>query len=89
MLKLLNTKILLALLAVSLTTGGYLYHEHEVNVRAADAAAKAAAILEQQQAADAAAKKNDAETWEFVRKQHQKNNVNPVNGSKAWTHYLP
>ena len=37
MLKLINTKILLAILAAVLAIGGYLYHEHEVNVRAADA----------------------------------------------------
>lgn len=89
MLKLINIKILLAILAAVAAIGTFLYHEHEVNVRAADAAAKAAAILQQQKDAEDAAKKHDAETWEFVRKQHQKNNVSPVNGSKAWTHYLP
>ena len=89
MLKLINTKILLAILAAVAAIGTFLYHEHEVNVRAADAAARTAAILQQQKADSDAAKKHDAETWEFIQKQRQKNNVNPVNGSKAWTHYLP
>ena len=88
MLKLINTKILLAILAAVLALGTYAYREHEVNVRTADAALKAAALLQQQRDADDAANKHDAETWEFIQKQHQKNKVNPVNGSKAWTHYL-
>lgn len=36
-----------------------------------------------------AARKHDAETWKFVHDQRQKNNANPTNGSKTWTHSLP
>ena len=48
MLKALQFKILLAILAAVVAIGAYLHHEHEVNVRAAEAAAKAAALLQQQ-----------------------------------------
>ena len=89
MLKLINTKILLAILAAVMAIGGFLYHEHEVNLRAAQAAARAAALLQQQRDDAEAAKKHDAETWDFVRKQRQKNDTNPANGSKTWTTYVP
>ena len=89
MLKLINTKILLAILVAVLGIAGYLYHEHEVNVRAADAAEKAAALLQQQRDDADAAKKRDAQTWEFVRKQHQKSNASSANGSKTWNRYIP
>ena len=36
-----------------------------------------------------AVRQHNAQTWEFVHKQHQRNNVNPAGGSKTWTHYLP
>ena len=60
-----------------------------MNVRAAEAAAKAAALLQRQQDDAEAIKKHDQETWDFVRKQRPKNNKNPVNGSKTWTTYVP
>lgn len=89
MLKAINTKSLLSILAAVLAIGGYLIHEHEEMKRAADAAARAAAILQQQQDGADAARKHDAETWEFVHKQRQKNDSSNVNGSKTWTTYLP
>ncbi len=89
MLKVVQIKILLAILAALIAICGFLYHEHEVNVRAAAAAAKAAALLQQQRDDADAAKKHDAETWEFVRKQRQQHNTNPANGSKPWQTYVP
>ncbi len=87
MLKALQTKILLAILAALLAIAGYLVHERSVNERAAAAAAQAAALLQQQQNESDAARQHDAETWKFVHGQRQKNSENPVNGSKL--HHLP
>lgn len=89
MLKAINTKILISILAALTAIGGLLVHEHQVNERAAAAAAKAAAILQQQQSDADAAKKHDAELWDGVHKQRKKNNTNPTNGSKTWTTYVP
>ncbi len=89
MLKVIRPKVLLAVLAAVLAIGGFLYHEHQVNVRAADAAAKAATLLQQQRDDAEAAKKHDAKTWDFVRQQRGKNNSNAGNGSKTWTTYVP
>ena len=89
MLKLINTKILLAILAVVVAIGAYLVHEHDLNVQAAASAAKAAALLQQQRDDADAAKKHDAELWEQVRKHRQEYNAMPANSSKTWTHYLP
>lgn len=89
MLKAINTKILIAILAALTAIAGILVHQHQVNERAAASAAKAAAILEQQQKDSDAAKKHDAELWDGVRQQRKKHNVNPTNSSKTWTTYVP
>ena len=89
MLKAINTKLLAALLVAVTAIGTFLYHEHEVNVRAANAAAQAAAILQQQQDAGDAARKHDADTWKFVQEQRKKNNVSPANSGTTWNNYLP
>jgi len=89
MLKAINTKLLVAILAALTAIGAALVHEHEVNKQAAESAAKSAAILQKQQDDADAAKKHDAELWDGIRKQRKKNNVNPVNGSKTWTTYVP
>ena len=89
MLKLINTKILLAILAAVVAIGAYLVHEHNLNVQAAASAARAAALLQQQRDDADAAKKHDGELWEQVRKHKQEHNSANVNGSHTWTHYLP
>lgn len=89
MLKLINTKILLAILTAVVAIGAFLVHEHDLNVQAAASAAKAAALLQQQRDDADAAKKHDAELWEQVRKHKQEHNSANVNGSHTWTHYLP
>ena len=89
MLKAVQIKILIAILAAVIAVGAFLHHEHQVNLRAAEAAAKAAALLQQQHDEAEAAKKHDQETWDFVRKQRQKSNANPAKGSKTWTTYVP
>ena len=82
MLKAINTKIFLAILAVLIAIGAELVH-----IRHADE--KAAAILQQQRDATDAAKKHDADIREFIRKQHETHNNMPANGSKTWNNYLP
>lgn len=89
MLKAINTKILISILAALTAIGAALAHQHQVNERAAASAAKAAAILQQQQNDADAAKKHDAELWDGVGKQRKKNNANPANSSKTWTSYVP
>lgn len=90
MLKIINTKVLIAILAVLTAIAGLLVHEHEVNERNAAAAAKAAAILEQQQKQAEAARKADQDFIDRVnkRKQQQKN-LDPGHESKGWQTYIP
>lgn len=89
MLKLLNTKILLAILAAVLALGAYAAREHELHQRAAAAAAQAAALLQQQHDAAEAARKHDEELRTFIEKQHRTHDMSPARGSKTWTTYIP
>ncbi|ADW71394.1 hypothetical protein [Granulicella tundricola] len=89
MLKAVNTKILVAILAVLSAIGATLIHIHDTNQAAAASAAKAAAILQLQKDDADAAKKHDEELWKGIREQRKKNNVNPTGGSKPWTTYVP
>ena len=90
MLKLVNTKILVAILAALTVLAGLLVRQHEVNERNAAAAEKAAAVLQQQQREADAKKKADQEFIDRVnkRKQQQKN-LNPGHESKGWQTYIP
>lgn len=89
MLKIINTKVLIAILAVLTAIAGVLVHEHEVNERNAAAAAKAAAILEQQQKDADAAKKHDEQLRENIQRLRKQNNVNHAHESKGWQTYVP
>jgi hypothetical protein len=89
MLKAINTKILLAILAALVAIGATLVHIHSVNQAAAASAAKAAALLQIQQDEADVARKHDEELKKGIIEQRKKNNVNPANGSKTWTTYLP
>ncbi len=82
MLHALNTKLLLAILAVLGAIGALLIRQQQESARAAAEAAKAAAILQQQQheTADFAAK---------VEAQKRKKNVMPAHQSKTWQTYVP
>lgn len=89
MLKAINTKILLGILAALTLIGGLLIHQNHVNEQAAASAAKAAAILQQQQSDADEVKKKNAQFWEDVKKQKAKQNNSPANSSKTWQHYIP
>ena len=89
MLKIINTKVLIAILAALTVIAGLLVRQHEVSERNAASAAKAAAILEQQQHDAEAQKKADQDFVNDVnRRKHQQNNM-PANESKGWKTYVP
>lgn len=89
MLKVINTKVLIAILAVLTAIAGLLVHEHDVNERNAAAAAKAAAILQQQQKDADAAKKADEQSRENIQRLRRQHNSNHANESKGWQTYVP
>ena len=89
MLNLINTKLLIAILAAVTALGGYLYHEHQLHLEQAAATAHAAALLQQQQNDRNAARKQDKQMWDDVRAKRRKQNNMPAHGSKPWTTYLP
>ena len=89
MVKLINTKLLIAILAAVTALGTFLYHEHEVKVRAAEAAERTAALLQKQQDDAEAAKKADAELWRKVQENRKKLDSTIGNGSKSLKSYVP
>jgi Flp pilus assembly protein TadG len=89
MLKAINTKILLTILAALTAIGGSVaYQRHEME-KAAAAAAKAAAILQQQQR-DAEDQKNRDEAFrQQVERDRKQHNTAAVREGKTWKSYLP
>jgi hypothetical protein len=88
MLKAINTKILLAILATLTAIGALLVHNSRVNAKAAADAAKAAAILQEQQKATDAQKKEDAEFWKKVEQKKKRSKAYAGDGSKT-NSYVP
>lgn len=82
MLKAVNTKILLAILAALILIGGLLVHQNHVSEAAAG-------VLRQQQKEHDDTMKKDAEFEEGVRQRKAKQNNDPANSSKTWQHYVP
>lgn len=89
MLKVINTKVLIAILAVLTAIAGLLVRQHEVSERNAAAAEKAAAILQQQQRDADAAKKADQDMRDNIQRLRKQHNSNPANESKGWQTYVP
>ena len=87
MLKIMNTKVLIAILAVLTTIAGLLIHQHEVSER--NAAVKAAAILAQQQRDTEAAQKADQQMRENIQRLRKQHDSNHANESKGWQTYVP
>ena len=82
MLKLLNTKLLIAILAVLATiASAVLYQRHE--------AAKAAAILEQQQLDAERQKQEDEAFRKRVEEQKRQHSHAAGNEGKTWRNYIP
>jgi uncharacterized protein YxeA len=82
MLKLLNTKLLIAILAVLATiASAALYQSHE--------AAKATAILEQQQRDAEHQKQEDQAFRKKVEQDRKRHNSAGGNEGKTWKSYIP
>ena len=89
MLKAINTKILLAILAALTAIGGTLAYQRHETAKAAAAAAKAAAILQQQQK-EADEQKAAGEAFrQRVDADRKKHSSAAVHEGKAWRTYIP
>lgn len=89
MLSAINTKILIAILAVLTAIGALVVHNNRVNEKAAADAARAAAILQQQQKAAEDAKKANEETAKHIKEIQKKHSSYDRDGSKTITTYMP
>ena len=89
MLKLINTKLLIAIFVALLAIGGLLVRQNAIQKQQAEAAIKAAAILAQQQYEAEMQKKAAQEQAERVNAIRRSHNMMPGNEGKAWNHYLP
>jgi hypothetical protein len=92
MVNAINTKILISILisilALLTAIGGRLAYQHAESKRAADAAARTAAILKRQQDDAQAHKDREAPLWKQVE-QNKKKQSSLNKGSKVWQTYLP
>jgi Flp pilus assembly protein TadG len=89
MLKAINTKLLLAILAALTAIGGALTYQRHQAAKAADDAAKAAAILQQQQK-DAEEQKTEDEAFrQRVEADRKKHNSAAAHEGKTWQKYIP
>ncbi|MBB6144102.1 Flp pilus assembly protein TadG [Silvibacterium bohemicum] len=89
MLKAINTKILLAILAALTAIGGALTYQRHEAAKAAAAAAKAAAILQQQQKEAEDRKAEDEAFRQRVEAAKEKHNSAAANEGKTWQKYIP
>lgn len=88
MLKAINTKILIGILAALTAIAGLFIHQNQVNERKAADAAKVRMILEQQQRDADAAKKEDEQMRKTVEANKKKHSNYDSNGSKMDS-YIP
>jgi triphosphoribosyl-dephospho-CoA synthetase len=89
MLNLLNTKLLIAILAALAVIGSAaLYQRHE-SAMAAAAAAKAAAILQQQQKETEEQKVRDEALRKQVEQDRARHNSAAAHEGKTWKTYIP
>ena len=89
MLKLINTKILLAILAALVAIGSaVIYQSHEAH-KAAEAAAKAAAFLQQQQHDADEQRKRDEAFRKQVEQDKKRHTSAAANEGKTWKTYIP
>ena len=89
MLKLINTKILLAILATLAAIGGAVAYQRHETEKAAAAAAKAAAILQQQQRSAEEQRKRDEVFRKQVERSKKGHNSAATNEGKTWQKYIP
>lgn len=84
-----NTKLLIAILAALGAISAFLIHEHNESRKAAVEAAKAAAVLQQQKALAEEHAREEEAFRKKVEAEKRKNNVNPAKESKTWQTYVP
>jgi hypothetical protein len=89
MLKLVNTKILFAILAALSALGGAVAYQRHETEKAAIAAAKAAAILEQQQKDAEEQRKRDEASRHQVEQDRKLHNSAAAKEGKTWRDYVP
>jgi hypothetical protein len=89
MFQLIQTKLLVAIFAaLAVIASTEIYRAHEAH-RAADAAAKSAAILEQQQHEAEARRKQDEAFHKQVEDARKHRSMAAGNESKTWKTYIP
>ncbi len=88
MLKAINTKILIGILAALTAIGALVVHQNAVNERKAADAAKVRMILEQQQRDADAARRDDEQMRKTVETNKKKHSNYDRNGSKMDS-YIP
>ena len=89
MLKAINTKLLLAILAALVAIGGALTFQRHEAAKAAAAAAKTAAILQQQQKEAEERKTEDEAFRHRVEADKRKHNSAAAHEGKTWQKYIP
>ena len=89
MLKAIQTKILLAILATLVAIGGALTYQRHEAAKAAAAAAKAAAILQQQQKEAEERKAEDEAFRQRVEQDRKRHSSATAHEGKTWQKYIP
>ena len=89
MLKAINTKLLLAILAALTAIGGALTYQRHEAAKAASAAAKAAAILQQEQREAEERKAEDEAFRQRVEANKKKHNSASAHEGTTWKNYIP
>jgi hypothetical protein len=89
MLKAINTKILLAILAALSALGGAVAYQRHETEKAAAAATEAAAILQQQQKDAEEQRDRDEAFRQQVEKDRKQHNSAAAHEGKTWKTYVP
>ena len=89
MLSAINTKILLAILAALTAIGSAVTYQRHEAVKAAEAAAKAAAILQVQRDDNEYLKQENEALRKQVEADKKRHNSAATNEGKTWKSYIP
>jgi len=89
MLKAINTKLLITILAALTVIAGLLVRLNQANERAATAEAKVAQVLQEEQRQAEEQKKQEAEFRRQLAEAHKKSHALAGNESKTWQTYVP
>ena len=89
MLNAINTKLLIAILAVLTAIGSAAIYQRYESTEAAEAAAKSAAILQQQQKEAEEQREHDEAFRKTVEQNKARHNSAAAHEDKTWKTYLP